>query len=147
MHVINYDLPSGQYGGIGEYVHRIGRTARIGNSGQATSFYNERNEDIAEDLVKLLVESNQNVPDFLADFKPDGELTFDDTSDAEEEEGGAGLGGGDGGAWGAGGGGESDDAADNGGGDWGAAPVKAAPAPAAESAGGWGATATDGAGW
>jgi superfamily II DNA/RNA helicase len=25
MHVINYDLPSNQYGGIEEYVHRIGK--------------------------------------------------------------------------------------------------------------------------
>jgi ATP-dependent RNA helicase DDX3X len=25
MHVINYDLPSAQYGGIEEYTHRIGK--------------------------------------------------------------------------------------------------------------------------
>lgn len=25
MHVINYDLPSADHGGISEYVHRIGR--------------------------------------------------------------------------------------------------------------------------
>ncbi|KAF2146323.1 uncharacterized protein K452DRAFT_324292 [Aplosporella prunicola CBS 121167] len=87
MHVINYDLPSGMHGGIREYVHRIGRTGRIGNNGLATSFYNERNEDIAEDLVKVLMERKQEVPDFLESFAPpEGEpLEFDDDTDAEEE--------------------------------------------------------------
>ena len=28
MHVINYDLPNTTYGGIDEYVHRIGRLAQ-----------------------------------------------------------------------------------------------------------------------
>lgn len=89
MHVVNYDLPSTTYGGIQEYVHRIGRTARIGNVGLATSFYNtEKNEDIAEDLVKLLLETNQIVPDFLEDHKPEDptKLDFDDDTDNEGEE-------------------------------------------------------------
>lgn len=34
-HVINYDLPNT----VEEYVHRIGRTGRVGNAGKATSFY------------------------------------------------------------------------------------------------------------
>lgn len=34
-HVINYDMPKE----IDEYVHRIGRTGRLGNEGKATSFY------------------------------------------------------------------------------------------------------------
>lgn len=33
--VVNYDLPKS----IDEYVHRIGRTGRVGNRGQAVSFY------------------------------------------------------------------------------------------------------------
>lgn len=88
MHVINYDLPSTQYGGIREYVHRIGRTARIGNEGLATSFYNDRNDDLADDLVKILLEREQEVPDFLQDRAPAaGEpLDFDDDTDHEEEE-------------------------------------------------------------
>ena len=87
MHVVNYNLPSTDYGGIDEYVHRIGRTARIGNIGVATSFYNGRNEDIAENLVKLLIETNQEVPDFLEEYKPaEGEaLQFDDDTDEEGE--------------------------------------------------------------
>ncbi len=34
-HVINYDMPKS----IDEYVHRIGRTGRVGNIGRATSFF------------------------------------------------------------------------------------------------------------
>ena len=89
-HVINYDMPSSDHGGIDEYVHRIGRTARIGNLGVATSFYTQNNEDIAEPLTKLLIENDQQVPDFLEAFKPDhGEpITFDDDTDTEVEDGG-----------------------------------------------------------
>jgi ATP-dependent RNA helicase DDX3X len=65
MHVINFDLPTAQHGGIDEYVHRIGRTARIGNEGLATSFFNESNSDIADDLITVLEECNQKVQDFM----------------------------------------------------------------------------------
>lgn len=34
-HVINFDMPKD----IDEYVHRIGRTGRLGNEGKSTSFY------------------------------------------------------------------------------------------------------------
>ena len=88
MHVINYDMPNADYGGIHEYVHRIGRTARIGNEGMATSFYNDKNEDIAEALTKLLVETRQEIPDFLESYKPEneGELKFDDDTDDEGDD-------------------------------------------------------------
>ncbi|KAL4873589.1 hypothetical protein BDV12DRAFT_160318 [Aspergillus spectabilis] len=91
MHVINFDLPSSMHGGITEYIHRIGRTARIGNEGLATSFFCERDSDIAADLVKILIESKQKVPDFLEQYKPEGEVVnfHDDTDDENEEENGA----------------------------------------------------------
>lgn len=41
-HVINFDLPTD----VEEYVHRIGRTGRVGNLGLATSFFNERNKNM-----------------------------------------------------------------------------------------------------
>jgi ATP-dependent RNA helicase DDX3X len=87
-HIINYDLPSTQHDGITEYVHRIGRTARIGNEGKATSFYNDRNEDIAEDLVKILLESKQDVPDFLEDKIPEDRdnIQWNDGTDDEDED-------------------------------------------------------------
>jgi len=60
-HVINFDLPSD----IDEYVHRIGRTGRMGNLGLATSFFNEKNRNLTKDLVELVVESNQELPGWL----------------------------------------------------------------------------------
>uniref|UniRef100_A0A1I7Z5R6 RNA helicase n=1 Tax=Steinernema glaseri TaxID=37863 RepID=A0A1I7Z5R6_9BILA len=60
-HVINYDLPSDS----DEYVHRIGRTGRVGNVGIATSFFNDKNRNIARDLAELIVEANQELPDWL----------------------------------------------------------------------------------
>lgn len=52
-HVINFDLPQD----IDEYVHRIGRTGRIGNKGTATSFFQPgKDERLARSLVKVLSE-------------------------------------------------------------------------------------------
>ncbi|CAG8778756.1 30008_t:CDS:2, partial [Racocetra persica] len=58
MHVINYDLCDD----IDEYVHRIGRTARVGNQGLATTFYNDGDSAIAGELVRILVECNNQGP-------------------------------------------------------------------------------------
>ncbi|XP_072301001.1 DEAD-box helicase 3 X-linked a isoform X2 [Eucyclogobius newberryi] len=84
-HVINFDLPSD----IEEYVHRIGRTGRVGNLGKyfyntflvmsspvsilnvfiltglATSFFNDKNSNITKDLLDILVEAKQEVPSWL----------------------------------------------------------------------------------
>jgi len=60
-HVINFDLPTD----IEEYVHRIGRTGRVGNLGLATSFFNDKNRNMAVDLVELITETNQELPDWL----------------------------------------------------------------------------------
>jgi len=60
-HVINFDMPSD----VEEYVHRIGRTGRMGNLGLATSFFNEKNRNLTKDLVELIVESNQELPGWL----------------------------------------------------------------------------------
>ncbi|TKA52778.1 hypothetical protein B0A55_12521, partial [Friedmanniomyces simplex] len=96
-HVIQIDLPSSMYGGIQEYTHRIGRTARMGHQGLATSFYNERDEELGPALVNLLVESECKVPDFLAHLKPEegADIDFDDNTDeeGEAEEGAGGFGG------------------------------------------------------
>lgn len=56
-HVINFDLPND----IDDYLHRIGRTGRAGNSGLATTFFNEGNRSIAKPLAELMHESNQEV--------------------------------------------------------------------------------------
>ncbi|OQV12590.1 putative ATP-dependent RNA helicase Pl10 [Hypsibius exemplaris] len=62
--VINYDLPND----IAEYVHRIGRTGRVGNLGSAMSFFNDKNKNLAKELLTLLHESNQEIPSFLEQF-------------------------------------------------------------------------------
>jgi ATP-dependent RNA helicase DDX3X len=60
-HVVNFDLPND----VEEYVHRIGRTGRVGNLGLATSFFNEKNRNICRDLLNLIVETKQEVPSWL----------------------------------------------------------------------------------
>lgn len=79
MHVVNYDMTNS----IDEYIHRIGRTARVGNAGLATSFYNDRNSTVGRDLTKLLVECNQTVPDFLAGYKTSN-MRFKDDGDDDD---------------------------------------------------------------
>lgn len=61
-YVINYDLPKE----VDEYVHRIGRTGRVGNLGRAISFFDAASDGpIAKDLVKILSDANQVVPEWL----------------------------------------------------------------------------------
>lgn len=60
-HIINYDLPSD----IDDYVHRIGRTGRAGNTGVSTAFFNRGNKNIVRDLLELLREANQEIPPWL----------------------------------------------------------------------------------
>uniref|UniRef100_A0A1Y1MVT3 RNA helicase n=1 Tax=Photinus pyralis TaxID=7054 RepID=A0A1Y1MVT3_PHOPY len=67
-HVINFDLPSD----VEEYVHRIGRTGRMGNLGLATSFFNDRNRNLATAMLDLLVEAKQDLPSWLENVALDG---------------------------------------------------------------------------
>ncbi|KAG8235052.1 hypothetical protein J437_LFUL014555 [Ladona fulva] len=61
-HVVNFDLPKS----IDEYVHRIGRTGRVGNRGKATSFYDpDMDQPLARDLVKILQQAGQEIPSWL----------------------------------------------------------------------------------
>ncbi|ODN01187.1 ATP-dependent RNA helicase vasa, isoform A [Orchesella cincta] len=60
--VINYDLPNE----IDEYVHRIGRTGRVGHTGKAISFYDDaQDSSLAPQLLSILKGAGQDVPDFL----------------------------------------------------------------------------------
>ena len=67
-HVINYDLPSD----IDDYVHRIGRTGRAGNTGVSTAFFNRGNKNIVRDLLELLREANQDIPGWLETVAHEG---------------------------------------------------------------------------
>lgn len=61
-HVINYDMPKS----IDEYVHRIGRTGRVGNKGRASSFYDPMGDSgIANDLANILSQAGLELPSFL----------------------------------------------------------------------------------
>ena len=67
-HVINYDLPTD----IDDYVHRIGRTGRAGNTGMSTAFFNRGNRGVVRDLIDLLKEANQEIPSFLESIAREG---------------------------------------------------------------------------
>ncbi|UKZ76706.1 hypothetical protein TrVFT333_004415 [Trichoderma virens FT-333] len=121
MHVINYDMPSMDHGGIEEYTHRIGRTGRIGHRGVATSFYTDRDEAIASVLTRTLLETSQEIPDFLRSYIPENytdgiKVKFETESDFDPNDV-AGAGDAEGGGWGAGDGDGTN--ADSGGGGWG----------------------------
>lgn len=61
-HVVNYDLPKS----IDEYVHRIGRTGRVGNRGRATSFFDSEDDGpLRSDLIRILKQAGKPVPDWL----------------------------------------------------------------------------------
>jgi len=62
MYVINYDLPNN----IDSYVHRIGRTGRCGNNGNSISFVNDNNKPILKDLLTLLQETKQDIPQWFS---------------------------------------------------------------------------------
>lgn len=82
QHVINYDLPKE----IDEYIHRIGRTGRIGNPGKATSFYDpgsSHDKNVAKDLVKVMENCFVNVPEWL---KEEAGFTNDNNNSAESSQ-------------------------------------------------------------
>ncbi|KFV64380.1 putative ATP-dependent RNA helicase DDX4, partial [Dryobates pubescens] len=65
QHVINFDLPST----IEEYVHRIGRTGRCGNTGKAVCFFDSTSDGhLAQPLVKVLSDAHQEVPCWLEEI-------------------------------------------------------------------------------
>jgi len=59
--VINYDFPNN----VEDYVHRIGRTARAGGTGTSYTFFTAKNASKARDLIQVLEEAKQDVPDRL----------------------------------------------------------------------------------
>lgn len=58
MWVLQFDLPQN----IDDYVHRIGRTGRRGNTGTAIAFTNENNRSIFNQLLQILREAKQDIP-------------------------------------------------------------------------------------
>uniref|UniRef100_A0A1I8HPY8 RNA helicase n=1 Tax=Macrostomum lignano TaxID=282301 RepID=A0A1I8HPY8_9PLAT len=60
-HVINMDMPKN----MEEYVHRVGRTGRAGASGVAITFVTRQDWTKVGELIKILEEANQEVPNEL----------------------------------------------------------------------------------
>ncbi|ERN15557.1 DEAD-box ATP-dependent RNA helicase 5 [Amborella trichopoda] len=62
--VINYSFPLTTE----DYVHRIGRTGRAGKKGVAHTFFTQENKGLAGELVNVLREAGQVVPEALLKF-------------------------------------------------------------------------------
>ncbi|OVA02832.1 Helicase [Macleaya cordata] len=62
--VINYSFPLTTE----DYVHRIGRTGRAGKKGVAHTFFMQENKGLAGELVNVLREAGQIVPESLMKF-------------------------------------------------------------------------------
>merc|ERR1719405_400442 len=60
-YVINYDFPNQ----IEDYVHRIGRTGRAGAMGSSYSFFTSDKFRMAKELIQVLEEARQPVPEEL----------------------------------------------------------------------------------
>lgn len=68
QHVINYDMPKD----IQTYVHRIGRTGRGNTKGTSTTFVSlQDSPSLIADLIQLLLEAKQNVPEALYEIVPE----------------------------------------------------------------------------
>ncbi|VEN59787.1 unnamed protein product [Callosobruchus maculatus] len=63
-YVVNYDYPNSSE----DYVHRIGRTGRCQQAGTAYAFFTSANQRQAKNLVDLLEEAGQTVPDRLREM-------------------------------------------------------------------------------
>lgn len=59
--VVNFDFPNN----IEDYVHRIGRTGRAGAKGTAVTFFTRNNGKSARDLIQLMRDAEQEVPQDL----------------------------------------------------------------------------------
>ncbi|XP_071859561.1 probable ATP-dependent RNA helicase DDX43 [Bombus fervidus] len=60
-HVLNFDFPRD----IEEYVHRVGRTGRAGRTGQSITYMTRSDWSHARELINILEEAKQVVPDEL----------------------------------------------------------------------------------
>ena len=72
VYVINYDLPNQ----IEDYVHRIGRTGRAGAKGHSYTFFTEDKARLAKDLIGIMKEANQEIPDELYAFDRSGGSSY-----------------------------------------------------------------------
>merc|ERR1712118_128915 len=67
-YVINYDFPNQ----IEDYIHRIGRTGRAGATGSSYTFFTQDKFKLAKDLIAVLKEAQQPVPEELQKLADSG---------------------------------------------------------------------------
>ena len=60
-YVINFDMPNN----IDIYVHRIGRTGRVGNKGSSLTLLSDADQPLFRSIFEMLSKTNQKIPDFL----------------------------------------------------------------------------------
>ncbi|KAH8854311.1 putative ATP-dependent RNA helicase DDX17 [Schistosoma japonicum] len=60
-YIINYDYPSQTE----DYIHRIGRTGRSDKKGTAYTFFSAKQPRLARELIEVLKEARQTIPDEL----------------------------------------------------------------------------------
>nr|XP_054772258.1 probable ATP-dependent RNA helicase DDX43 [Lytechinus pictus] len=63
-HVFNFDCPNH----IEEYVHRVGRTGRAGRTGTSLTLMTRKDWRWAGDIIKIMEEAGQEVPDELVEM-------------------------------------------------------------------------------
>ena len=47
------------------YVHRIGRTGRVGNKGSSLTLLSDADQPLFRSIFEMLSKTNQKIPDFL----------------------------------------------------------------------------------
>ena len=60
-YVVNFDMPNN----IDIYIHRIGRTGRVGNKGSSLTLLTEEDRPLFRNIFEFLSKSKQKIPDFL----------------------------------------------------------------------------------
>ena len=83
-HVVNYDLPRSPE----DYIHRIGRTGRIGAIGKATSFATPRDKEVVRAIERLI---GHPIPEVFTDrLEPQGTAAGQEQSQRHGQEQGRG---------------------------------------------------------
>ena len=64
--IINFDMPNC----IDDYIHRVGRTGRLGQEGRVITYIDGLEDINKENLIHLLKHLNKDIPDWLNEVKP-----------------------------------------------------------------------------
>ena len=68
--IINYDIPNSKE----DYIHRIGRSGRMGNKGMSISFIDDLNNLVLKDIIVLLNKNNIDIPNWMKNINFDNSV-------------------------------------------------------------------------